>query len=204
MAASRTMSAQVRPFGADHLSAKELGTTITSDVVRRALAGDRAAFMELVAPHQDRLYRTAYAILGRTADAADALQETWLSAYQGIGRLNEPCFLGTWLTRILVNNCLLIRRRRERELPVDLGDRVVGLPLWPRCQPADDGEPDLLPMLADLEEHQRVVVVLRYVQGMRLDDIAAVLGCPLGTVKSRLHAALVRLRRAAATEAVAP
>lgn len=149
-------------------------------------------FFALYQPEQGRLYRTAWAILGNEADAADALQEATIRGYRAFDQLKggEAAF-PAWMRRILVNTCTQILRKRMRVVPVerpeDLGDHAlteIELPL--------DG--DVWDAVRSLDERYRAVVVLRFLNDMQLDEIAAALDIPLGTVKSRLHAALKRLR----------
>jgi RNA polymerase sigma-70 factor (ECF subfamily) len=149
-------------------------------------------FFALYRPEQGRLYRTAWAILGNEADAADALQEATIRAYRAFGQLKggEAAF-PAWMRRILVNTCTQILRKRMRVIPVERpedlaehGSTEIALPF--------DG--DVWDAVRSLDERYRAVVVLRFLNDMQLDEIAAALEIPLGTVKSRLHAALKQLR----------
>ncbi|MBP2020011.1 RNA polymerase sigma-70 factor (ECF subfamily) [Symbiobacterium terraclitae] len=149
-------------------------------------------FFALYRPEQGRLYRTAWAILGNEADAADALQEATIRAYRAFDQLKGgDVAFPAWMRRILVNTCTQILRKRMRVIPVekpeDLGPHgsvETELPY--------DG--DVWDAVRSLDERYRVVVVLRFLNDMQLDEIARVLDIPLGTVKSRLHAAMKLLR----------
>jgi RNA polymerase sigma-70 factor (ECF subfamily) len=148
------------------------------------LAGERAAFDELVRRHGDRLWSVALRILRDPEDAKDVLQEAVVAAYRGAGRFRGDASVSTWLHRILVNKCLdLVRSRQVRPPAVgwpaaDLADpRDVATTLVTRITITD--------ALALLPVEQRVAVVLVDVQGCPVAEAAEILGIPAGTVKSR-------------------
>ncbi len=149
-------------------------------------------FFALYKPEQNRLFRTAWAILGNEADAGDALQEATIRAYRAFHQLKggEVAF-PAWMRRILVNTCTQILRKRMKVIPVERpedlhehGSTEIDLPM----------EGDVWDAVRSLDERYRAVVVLRFLNDMQLEEIAAALDIPLGTVKSRLHSALKQLR----------
>ena len=148
------------------------------------LAGERAAFDELVRRHGDRLWSVALRILRDPEDAKDVLQEAVVSAYRGAARFRGDASVSTWLHRIVVNKCLdLVRTRRVRppaagRPAADLADpRDLAAGLVTRITVTD--------ALALLPVEQRVAVVLVDVQGCPVAEAAEILGIPAGTVKSR-------------------
>ncbi|BDG61168.1 hypothetical protein caldi_22580 [Caldinitratiruptor microaerophilus] len=149
-------------------------------------------FFTLLAPEQGKLYRLALALLGNEADARDALQESVVHAFFAYRRLRggKATFV-PWMRRIVVNSSLQILRRRWRLVPVGRPEKLRPEP--GRSLPDPPGE--VWDAVRRLDEHYRVVVVLRFLNDMSLDAIGRTLGIPLGTVKSRLHVALRRLRR---------
>jgi RNA polymerase sigma-70 factor, ECF subfamily len=151
-------------------------------------------FLALYRPEQSRLYRTAWAILGNEPDAADALQETAIRAYRSLDQLRggEQAF-PAWIRRILVNTCSQMLRRRGRQIPVERPEDFGPEPTQPDLELPFDG--DVWEAVQQLDERYRPVVVLRFLNDMQLDEIARALQIPLGTVKSRLHAAMLQLRR---------
>jgi RNA polymerase sigma-70 factor (ECF subfamily) len=164
---------------------------LEDDLVIRARGGDANAFDELAMRHMTDLYRMATAMVGQ-ADAGDLTQEAMLAAWRDLPRLRDPGRFGPWLRRILMNRCRNVLRSRARqgvtaELSPEMGDR--------RSEIADAerrmGVQDALSTLTDL---QRGVVVLHYLAGLSLADVADTLGIPEGTAKSRLHQALMALR----------
>ena len=135
-------------------------------------------------------YRLARAILLDDGEAEDAVQDASLTAWRQRGTLRDPGRFDAWFDRIVVNACRdrLRRRKRLREITDAMPPRPAP------AGPFDDG-PDIDAALDALDADHRVVVLLRYWQDRTVDDIAARLGIPAGTVKSRLHYALRELRR---------
>jgi len=149
-------------------------------------------FFALYRPEQHQLYRTAWAILGNEADAADALQEATIRAYRAFGQLKGgAAAFPAWMRRILVNTCTQILRKRMRVIPVERPEDFAEHPAVEMELPMDG---DVWDAVSSLDERYRAVVVLRFLNDMQLEDIATALGIPLGTVKSRLHTALKLLR----------
>lgn len=159
-------------------------------LVLRCQVGDEAAFAELVERWTPRLRYYLRRMLDGP-DADDVLQDVWLDVHRGLGRLSEVGAFPAWLFRLARDRVYRLLRRRRRTEPL--------LDLDP---PATDDGPEfsaedatrIHAALAGLPPEQREVVVLRYVQGMSYDDIAAVVGVPVGTVRSRLHYAKRTLR----------
>lgn len=178
--------------------AQPFGTGIAREraLVPLAQGGDADAFDALIGPRIDRSFRTAVAILGNEADARDAVQEASLSAWRELPRLRDVDRFDAWLGRILVNACRHVRRTSKRravhEIPAaSFGDTLPD-PVDPyRPTIGDDAaQLDALERAFDrLTVDHRAVLVLHHLRGRSLDDIAAELAVPLGTVKSRHHAA---------------
>ncbi len=164
-------------------------------LVTRCQAGDDEAFAELVARYHGRIGYFVRRMLTDAASADDVLQETWLAAFRGLGRLRSPAAFPVWLYRIARDKaCHELRRRRQW---VELADDATA--------PDDpEGEPPLAPEqaaaihrgLERLAPPHREVLVLRFLEDMTYEDIAEVTGCPVGTVRSRIHYARRALRRA--------
>jgi RNA polymerase sigma-70 factor (ECF subfamily) len=160
-------------------------------VVASLDAARREAFVALFSQLSPRLYRTALGLLGNPHDAADALQEAGLKAFRYYQTLQHQESGAAWLTRILIHTCYDQSRRRSRAVP-------AGLEPIPTQAGAVAPEPDweLMQALQELPEEQRTTVVLRFFQDLTIGQIAQVMQVPEGTVKSRLHTALSRLRTA--------
>jgi RNA polymerase sigma-70 factor (ECF subfamily) len=177
-------------------------------LIENARSGDRAAFDALVRSRIDAVYRTSLAILGDTADAADATQETFVSAWCARGSLRDPDRFDAWLGRINVNACReTLRRRgrsRVREIRLPEADGPDG-----GHEPAstdralDDrtADADIFDRaFARLSIGDRAVLVMHHLQERSVCEIATALGAPEGTVKSRLHRARAALETALAKE----
>jgi RNA polymerase sigma-70 factor (ECF subfamily) len=184
-----------------------MGRQMERSLVEQARSGDRAAFDALVRSRIETVYRTSLAILGDTADAADATQETFVSAWCARGSLRDPDRFDAWLGRINVNACREALRRRSRNRV-----REIRLP-----EPQEDGEPASTERALDertaqadvfdrafgrLSVDDRAVLVLHHLQERPVAEIAAVMGAPEGTVKSRLHRARAALESALAKESI--
>ena len=136
-------------------------------------------------------YRLARAILLDHGDAEDAVQEAVLAAWRRQGSMRDTAKFDAWFERIVVNQCRDQLRKRRRAVLV--AAPPVGFD--PAAAPADTGpDADLDRAIAALDIDHRIVVVMRYWQDRTVDDIAARLGIPAGTVKSRLHHAMRSLR----------
>jgi RNA polymerase sigma factor (sigma-70 family) len=144
----------------------------------------------------DRAYRLAGLLLGDAAEAEDATQEALLRAGKSIGSLRDPAGFGAWFDRILVNGCRdrLRRRRRVRFVPLDGDAGTIGRAAPDPFRSIHDRD-EVLGAMAALDDDQRLVVVLHYWADLTLQDVAIRVGWPLGTVKTRLHKALERMRR---------
>jgi RNA polymerase sigma-70 factor (ECF subfamily) len=156
------------------------------------VAGDADAFTTLVRRHQDRLWAVALRTLGDREEAADAVQDALLSAYRSAGGYRGDAKVTTWLHRVVVNACLdRVRRSKVRPtvpMPEDGG------PVDPHDQLGDrETAMEIEAALATLPPEQRAALVLVDVQGMPVEDAAAALGVPAGTVKSRCSRGRARL-----------
>jgi RNA polymerase sigma-70 factor (ECF subfamily) len=155
------------------------------------LDGDPHAFDELVRRTRQRMWAVALRTLGDPEEAADAVQDACVSAFRAAGGFRGDARVTTWLHRIVVNACL-DRARRRAVRP------TVPLPEQPTADPRDriaerETGLEVERALAGLPEEQRLAIVLVDLQGMSVDEAAAVLGVPVGTVKSRCFRGRARL-----------
>jgi RNA polymerase sigma-70 factor (ECF subfamily) len=170
------------------------------DLVRRYLSGDRGAFAMLVERHERRVYNLALRMTGREEDARDATQEAFLTALRKLSSFRGEAAFTTWMHRVTVNACYDLLRKRQRQPLLDRG----GEDELPRPEPppapdhADDTafSIDVRRALLEVPEDFRVVMILHDVQDLPQDEVAAILGVPVGTVKSRLHRGRIALARA--------
>jgi RNA polymerase sigma-70 factor (ECF subfamily) len=163
-------------------------------LVLRCQTGDEAAFRRLYELFGDRSLRYLHGLLG--ADAEDVHQDVWLTVYRRIGGLANPAGFRTWLFATTRNRALdhLRRLRREADLlsPDAVEDHDIGTP---------DAEPDIDSQAIDsaintLPPMHREILILRFRDDLRYAEIALIVGCSIGTVRSRLHHAKRQLSTA--------
>lgn len=170
---------------------RPLGHLDEADCIARAQRGELAAFSELVARHQDRIYRFLLRMTRSQEDARDMTQDTFLNAYQALPRWRADARLSTWLFRIARNQALDWLRRAKHAEFVALDDtQIEHLPATTPTPEASlqarQGIKALEAALARLSVEHREILLLRDIEEMPYDDIATVLGITLGTVKSRI------------------
>jgi RNA polymerase sigma-70 factor (TIGR02960 family) len=196
---------------------------VTSGLITRARAGDGAAFRELTEPHRRELQVHCYRMLGSLQDAEDALQDTLLAAWQGLGGFEGRASIRTWLYRIATNRCLNALRSASRRPaqewnmpnveppePTRLGEVVwlepypdallegaVGAPLGPegRYEQAEAISLAFVTALQLLPPRQLAVVILRDVLGFRANEVADMLDSTVESVNSALKRARASLHR---------
>jgi RNA polymerase sigma-70 factor, ECF subfamily len=160
------------------------------ELLRLHVAGNPDSFGFLVKRHRDRMWAVAIRTLGDQEEAADALQDAFISAFRRADSFRGDSKVTTWLHRIVVNACLdRIRRRQVRAaepLP-DEQDRAAQLAGPEREDPAEvrERQVDVLNALKQLNEDQRSALVLVDMEGYSVEEAAAILNCAPGTVKSR-------------------
>ena len=158
-------------------------------LVRAARAGNREAAGELFHRHWRGAWRAAYGITGRRAMADDVAADAFERAFAALGRFDERRPFAPWLHRIVVNRALDLLRTERRLVGVDTVVEEDGT-----SEGSAEGDRALLQAVVSLPLQRRVVIVLRYGVGLAPDEIAHVLGVPVGTVHSRLARALAQLR----------
>ena len=169
------------------------------ELVGRARHGDHDAFAALVDPSLARLDAACRLILRDPELARDAVQEALIRAWRDLPGLRDSDRFDAWLHRLTVNACLdLVRRRRRRAIEVELTPIDSPTTADPSGSLVDREVVDAA--LKRLDPGHRAVVALHYLLGMPLPEVAAALGIPLGTAKSRLHYALVAMRTSVTAE----
>lgn len=165
-----------------------------TDLVARVLHGDKAAYEVLIRRHNQRLFRAARAIVRDDDEAEDVVQQVWLAAYQKLAGFRGDAALTTWLTRIVVNEALGRRRRRQRgEHHLALIDEEAQAAAGARSPEDEAATGELGRMLEAhidrLPDIYREVLVLRDVEEMTTAETASCLGVSEETVRVRLHRA---------------
>jgi RNA polymerase sigma-70 factor (ECF subfamily) len=167
---------------------------VTERLVEQARRGDSTAFVALIEERQAAMTRVAMAILGNRPDAEDALQDALTSLWCQLPRLRDTSRFEAWADRILVNACLLVLRRRRRRGVREIASPGSTVNLEPAGAPAslEDTSVDrdaFRRAFETLDGDARALIVLRHLEDRSISEIAAILGIPDGTVKSRLFSA---------------
>jgi RNA polymerase sigma-70 factor (ECF subfamily) len=176
------------------------------DLVRRAQRGDLAAYDELVQRYQERIYATIYHMTSNHEDANDLAQDSFIKAFQALKSFKGGSSFYTWLYRIAVNKTINFLKQRKNRVHMSLNDLDFNT----------ENNPDLVALISDktprreaglkelseklnaallkLSEPHRLVVVLHDVQGLSHEEVAEVMECNIGTVRSRLFYARQQLQ----------
>ena len=191
-------------------AAVELVPTAEAEFIERLKRGDAAAFEEWVAERSGEIYGLLFRLTENSEEARDLTQETFLRAFQSIGRFRGEADLGTWIYRIAINQARnrwrwWRRRRRDSTVSLDAAQGQSKQPLIatlvevsenPEQQTlAHEREVALRKALQKLGMSYRETVILRDIEGLSYEEIAATLGINVGTVKSRLARGRQELRR---------
>lgn len=171
-------------------------------LIAEVLAGNSAAFGELVTRYQDRLFNVAYRVLDNADDAADVVQDVFVNAYTSLKAFKGDSELFTWLYRIAFNTAISFKRRRRGVVRIDGSGEDGGLD--PEDRSTDtapeagmertEDERVLAEAMAKLSPEHRTVLVLKDIDGLKYEEIADAMGVPIGTVRSRLHRARLELK----------
>jgi RNA polymerase sigma-70 factor (ECF subfamily) len=176
-------------------------------LLRRLRDRDERAFRELIEGHRDRVYNITFRMLGNRAEAEDVAQEVFITVFKTIETFREESKFSTWLYRVTVNHCknrikYLARRhdrdRDELDESSNGHNGAIGSPAPAAPDRALEGaqmEKLLQEAIGNLDDDHRVVVVLRDVEDLSIEEICEITGLPDGTVKSRLHRARLALRK---------
>ena len=184
--------------------------TDETSLVKRARYGDLAAYDELVRRYQERIYATIYHMTSNHEDANDLAQEAFIKAYQALKSFKGGSSFYTWVYRIAVNKTINFLKQRKNRVQMSLNDVDFNA----------EHDPDLVALVSDktprreanltelqqklneamqkLSEPHRLVVTLHDVQGLSHEEIAKIMGCNIGTVRSRLFYARQQLQGALA------
>lgn len=182
----------------------------SADLLTRARAGESSAYCQLATEHEKRLLQQACGLTRDVSAAEDLVSETLVEAWRSLGRYNGACRFSTWLFSILLHrHQKALRRARSRPLPlaalpsVEADQRQQAQESLPAPGPSpaeeairQEAADKLRQAVEALPEKHQQVILLRFFEDASLPEIAALLGCSVGTVKSRLHYALEKLRAA--------
>jgi RNA polymerase sigma-70 factor (ECF subfamily) len=171
-----------------------------AELIRETLQGRSESFGELVRKYQDRLYNAVVHIVGNMEEARDVVQEAMVQAFRHLGSFRNSSGFYTWLYRIAFNTAASRRRRKRVFVSLEQGRESHGAePIDAGPAPSERLEREercrcVRQAITQLTDQQRKVLVLRDMEGLHYDQIAEILGLPVGTVRSRLHRARMQLR----------
>lgn len=156
------------------------------EMLRRATTGDMQAIIELIEQDEEILYRTAYAYVKNEQDALDVMQELTYKALKKMHTVKKPQFARTWLMRVLINCCIDVLKKRPATTELDV-------------EPAsfDTYTGEVMQMLGTLSLDEQQLLYLKFFEERKNNEIAELQNIPEGTVKSRLHFILKKLRKQA-------
>jgi RNA polymerase sigma-70 factor (ECF subfamily) len=173
------------------------------DLINECLAGRTDAFGELVVRYQDRLYNTLVKVLGSSDDARDAVQDAFVQAFEKLSTFHGRSAFYSWLFRIAMN-AALTQKRKHRHSPASIdaarAQHGVELPDRHSASAPDhaldqtERQAQVRAALMLLPDEFRIVLVLKEMEGLKYEEIAEIIGCPVGTVRSRIHRARSDLR----------
>ena len=172
------------------------------ELAQRAMARDGAAFRTVIKTHNQRLYRIARGVVRNDAEAEDIVQEAYVRAFPHLESFRGDASLGTWLSRIVINEALgrLRKRRRTVAMPENPQAEIIQFPLNPSDDPERTmAQRQILALVEratdSLPDLYRMVFVARVIEGLSIEETAELLGVRPETVKTRLHRARHLLRK---------
>jgi len=159
--------------------------------IKQSIRGDREALLFLLNQEKEKLYRTAYSYVRNEADALDVFQQTVLLAIESVHQLREPKYFTTWLMKICINASLSVLQKQKNIILIEefkfntLSTEIA----------TSDEKLDLLDAIYGLDEKYKTVLLLKYYEDLTFEQIAEVLGEPIGTVKSNGKRALAKIKK---------
>lgn len=167
----------------------------------RAKHGDSRAFEQLVTPHEQMIWRVCWRLMGNSYDAEDVMQLTMIKTWQSIGQYRGEASFGSWMYRIAVHTCMDMLRKKSRDRAdlydqVPESDRTPDTWITPETEVLRTEDSKLVQLgLDDLNEEQKIPLVLFAVEEKTYEEISEILEIPIGTVKSRIARGRENLRR---------
>jgi len=165
------------------------------ELVKLCQSGDVTAFDGLVRRHQDRIYRLVYKMLGGAYEADDVSQDVFLKAYRSIKDFRSQSSFSTWLTQITINQCINHLKNRNRFKFLSFGLSSKRRSVEPQIvAERNEKHEKVYQVVNSLPIKQKTVIILHYFENYSCEEIAEVLKCSIGTVKSRLYYARMELK----------
>jgi RNA polymerase sigma factor (sigma-70 family) len=175
-------------------------------LIEKAKSGDEASFEILIQNCKTKAYNTALRYLRDEDDAMDALQESMIKVFRHLGKFKGDCKFDTWVYRIVVNTCNdFLRKNKHQRNNISFyrtdedGETMIEIPdTAPTPSEAFDAKLTatyVLSCLDEIPEEQKEIIILRDIQGFSYEEISRILECSMGTVKSRINRARLKLKQ---------
>jgi RNA polymerase sigma-70 factor (ECF subfamily) len=173
-------------------------------LIAACLRGDTSAFGVLVRRYQDRLYNTVYRLVDNAEDAQDVVQDAFFSAYQSLESFKGDSLFFTWLYRIAINTAISFKRKNRVMVRLESPRNGENGAMEP-SDTSDENQPGysleqqeqgqrIHQALKRLSAEHRAVLIMKDMEGEKYENMAEILGVPVGTIRSRLHRARLELR----------
>ncbi len=168
-------------------------------LIKSSKSGDIQSFEELISIYEKKAYNIALRIMGNEEDAKDMTQEAFVRIFKSIANFKEQSAFSTWMYRIVTNVCLdeMRKRKNEKLISIDSGfeteDGEIKLELKSNSETPEEAyhrkenKQVIVGAINELNDEYKSVIVLRDVQGFSYEEIASILSCSIGTVKSRIN-----------------
>lgn len=162
------------------------------EMVSAAIQGDRLALQHLLKNEKEKLYRMAYTYVKNEEDSLEVFQQTVLQAIESVHQVKEPSYFSTWLTRICINKALAVIKKKKKlivisEVEEQRTENIISIDVAQQL--------DVANALNLLPEKYKTALMLRFFQDFTVKQIAEVMGCPEGTVKTNIHRGMALLKK---------
>ena len=172
------------------------------ELIAECLSGQTHAFGDLVTRYQNRLFNTLVGVLGSVEDAHDVAQEAFVNAFQKLNTFRGHSAFYSWLFRIALNSAVSQKRKQRAVVSIDAAREQSGdepIDRHPAARPehaleTNERQIAVRGALAELAEEFRTALILKEMEDMSYEEISEIVGCPIGTVRSRIHRARAELR----------
>jgi RNA polymerase sigma-70 factor, ECF subfamily len=161
------------------------------NLISKAKKGDINAFQTLIHIEKEKLYRMAYVYVRNEDDALEVFQESIYKAFASLSKLKNDEYFSTWMTRILINSAIDLLRKKKRVVPIN---QEILENTSDTSSFNSDVQIDLLKAMEEIEEKYKTVLLLRFYQDYTVKQIASMLKCPEGTVKTNIRRGLDKLK----------
>lgn len=158
-----------------------------SDIIKLASQGDSNAVYSLICEYKSQMYKIAYSYFKNEQDALEAIQETVYRAYNNLHKLKQQQYFKTWLLRILINYCIDENKRKKKSaILFDAGDFAQNEDI--------NNKLEINQAISKLNSRYKSIIILKYFEGLTINEIAFIMEKPVGTIKTWLNKALSELR----------